>query len=893
LKKISEKPTSKNKRRATMSLSNSVSGLTTTVNDSQVDALPSPAGSEFEVFEDTNSDTCSEEDDWLHQEHIQKRQNDSERTDSERTDAATCDLEDEDNHALETRNSFQLQRSMEDHNTSFRLGRHRANPFAAIVPIVISPNGRAASLSSIPNLEEEEEATTTTTPSPEKVKEKVEETQPAFREFAHLSWNPHKLHLLNDEYTFCDDGPRELDAFLLDDVDFLDIYPKTSPNGSINPKALSKFCFPDGLRVRIIPRVCMPGAMRKGWAGIGGDRCHILVFTDGNGKTQHGVALTIKQEVPLGMDERMQLRNIVKNRRRRRMAAARISRWWQRRLQDRLLKKALTLVGCEQYSVENLRADLSASELLLLEQNMRNGASHKSGKKSGSFQWQSMMGKKSLSHRRKKPSSSESEHSQSVAEVTSLTRSAIQRSSIPAPPSEGDCASEITDDTDLTDPSADGSEKKRNRLFSLQKRDNSVRKVPTSPRASRGRPSGRYGSPPTSPRLPLSHIGSGRTSSTQSDSGRSVGSQVVVSEWARECGYESYQLMKRAAKYGNVCIVEQCYVLIGCRPDEHVLLLGPLQQLVNAERKEITDCRSRTRGGSMDEWVEEEKKILLEQRERRHHIMEAMLNMLRLTRGQSAVRFPRSNLEYICGTQHFFRANLPIPNAMPIKLPLPLPSIGKQWALAKLILDIGPDSLVLMLKLMLLERSILVLGENLEEVTPYACGLLELLEPFEWFGVFLPVLPHNLLDFVTSPVPFVAGMAVNDYTRVRQVENDKRTLDAMANGMSLLNLSTKTLHITSEAGISKMLSLDPCLREQLRCIRERLQHLSKNPSSSIHFFHRFIRTGFSPKESVVLDAACMALENHFSKYCGDLAISCTAWKQYGTMEVETGKFSFN
>ena len=70
---------------------------------------------------------------------------------------------------------------------------------------------------------------------------------------------------------------------------------------------------------------------------------------------------------------------------------------------------------------------------------------------------------------------------------------------------------------------------------------------------------------------------------------------------------------------------------------------------------------------------------------------------------------------------------------------------------------------------MLLERSILVLGENLEEVSPYACGLLELLEPFDWSSIFLPVLPLKMLDFVTSPVPFVAGMAVNDYGRVGQI----------------------------------------------------------------------------------------------------------------------------
>lgn len=281
-----------------------------------------------------------------------------------------------------------------------------------------------------------------------------------------------------------------------------------------------------------------------------------------------------------------------------------------------------------------------------------------------------------------------------------------------------------------------------------------------------------------------------------------------------------------------------------------------------------------------------------EQRARRHLTIEAMLDNLRLTRGQTAITFPRNHLDYIVGGKHYFQTTLPIPRASPIKLPLPLPSIGKQWGLSRLLMDIGPDSLVLMLKLLLMERSILVLGENLEEVTACACSLLELLEPFEWSSVFLPVLPHKMLEFVSSPVPFVAGMAVSDYTRVCAVEKDQRTLDAMDHGMSLLNLSTKTLHITSEAGISKMLSLDPYLREQLRCIHGRLQYLAENPSSSLHSFQRFIRIGFSSKESVTLDSACMALENHFSRYCGDLAIDCTAWKQYGSIDVKTGKFAF-
>jgi hypothetical protein len=459
---------------------------------------------------------------------------------------------------------------------------------------------------------------------------------------------------------------------------------------------------------------------------------------------------------------------------------------------------------------------------------------------------------------------SSSQKSQSHSEVESLTKNAIKRSAASLSV-DGECASEITDDTDPSDSSADVSESKRNRLQRLAGKMAGVQTPPVSPR----------------PGQPLNFI---------PEPVATIEPTPGISEWAREKGRESYQAMKHAARHGYACIMEKCYVLIGCRPDEHALLLGPLQQLVNTERKEINECRANMQGRSIDEWVETERKVIENQRERRHGIIEAMIDKLRLTRGQAAITFPRNHLDYIVGGKHYFQTKLPIPRSSPIKLPLPLPSIGKQWGLSRLLIDIGPDSLVLMLKLLLMERSILVLGENLQEVTACACSLLELLEPFEWSSVFLPVLPQKMLDFVMSPVPFVAGMAVNDYARVCQVEKDTRTLQAMDHGMSLLNLSTKTLHITSEPGISKMLSLDPYLREQLRCLRLRLQHLLENPSSSLRSFHRFIRSGASPKESITLDSCCVALEMFFSRFCGDLAMDCNAWKLYGTLKSD--KFSF-
>lgn len=144
--------------------------------------------------------------------------------------------------------------------------------------------------------------------------------------------------------------------------------------------------------------------------------------------------------------------------------------------------------------------------------------------------------------------------SQNVAEVESLTKNAIRRSIATT------YGSESSDYTESSESSADNSEKKRNRLRKIM--------------------SGRMQTPPTSPTR--------RERTVHNNPEQPVSREI--SEWARERGRESYQTMKHAGKYGNACIMEKCYVLVGCRPDEHVLLLGPLQQLVNAERKVSDIC---------------------------------------------------------------------------------------------------------------------------------------------------------------------------------------------------------------------------------------------------------------------------------------------------------------
>ncbi len=87
----------------------------------------------------------------------------------------------------------------------------------------------------------------------------------------------------------------------------------------------------------------------------------------------------MRQEIPLSLQEKNQLKKIVKARRRRRKAASRLCRWWKRIAENRMLGEALAISGCQGHSIEQLRADLSTTELKLLQENLRDASRNNGG----------------------------------------------------------------------------------------------------------------------------------------------------------------------------------------------------------------------------------------------------------------------------------------------------------------------------------------------------------------------------------------------------------------------------------------------------------------------------------------------------------------------------------
>ena len=189
----------------------------------------------------------------------------------------------------------------------------------------------------------------------------------------------------------------------------------------------------------------------------------------------------------------------------------------------------------------------------------------------------------------------------------------------------------------------------------------------------------------------------------------------------------------------------------------------------------------------------------------RHAVLSALQTRLMLDPSQKRVCYPRTEMAHIQTPQRRFVMNLTLQGFDEISLPLPLPMISGEWGVATLFLRIKDSGVMILLKLLLLERSVLVIGSNTEEVTSCATALLELLDPYKWASAFMPLLPGEMLDFVSSPVPFIAGTIVENSKRLHDIIHDSGVREAMLNGLSIVNLVSGKLIVTRERGTSDML----------------------------------------------------------------------------------------
>ncbi len=297
-------------------------------------------------------------------------------------------------------------------------------------------------------------------------------------------------------------------------------------------------------------------------------------------------------------------------------------------------------------------------------------------------------------------------------------------------------------------------------------------------------------------------------------------------EHIRLLGISAYQAMIKAEKEGDVCIVEKSFVLTGTKLHDTSLFFCALQNLIDMERKVRlrSNCYLLKSIASLHSYLiilpliphlqlDEKSLNIASSKEneirandqQRHAILSALQSKLSLTKLQRRIMHPRNEFSFVSSPQRRFVMDLSTTGFSKISLPLPLPEVSGEWGLSTLFLRIKDSGLLILLKLLLLERSVLLVGETSEEVTACSTTLLELLDPYKWASAFMPLLPSDMLDFVSSPVPFIAGMIVDGKQHLHNIIHDYGVKDAMLQGLSIVNLVSGKLIVTREQGTSDML----------------------------------------------------------------------------------------
>jgi hypothetical protein len=134
---------------------------------------------------------------------------------------------------------------------------------------------------------------------------------------------------------------------------------------------------------------------------------------------------------------------------------------------------------------------------------------------------------------------------------------------------------------------------------------------------------------------------------------------------------------------------------------------------------------------------------------------------------------------------------------------LPLPHITNEYGVAQLVLKLKMPILLNVLILLLLERSVLIIGEDSEDVSSCAFALLDLLKPYKWSSVFMPSLSEDMIDFISSPVPFIAGLCSKDKTSLKRFEMDDRVKHERKNGLTIIDVTSCKVLWTEESEIRK------------------------------------------------------------------------------------------
>ncbi|GFR44889.1 hypothetical protein Agub_g6233 [Astrephomene gubernaculifera] len=89
--------------------------------------------------------------------------------------------------------------------------------------------------------------------------------------------------------------------------------------------------------------------------------------------------------------------------------------------------------------------------------------------------------------------------------------------------------------------------------------------------------------------------------------------------------------------------------------------------------------------------------------------------------------------------------------------------------LARLLFHVKVEGMLTLIASLLLERRIVFVARSRDTVTAAVQAAQALIYPFKWHHIYLPILPRDLVDYLSAPMPFLVGLTSEMLPFIRHI----------------------------------------------------------------------------------------------------------------------------
>jgi hypothetical protein len=101
-------------------------------------------------------------------------------------------------------------------------------------------------------------------------------------------------------------------------------------------------------------------------------------------------------------------------------------------------------------------------------------------------------------------------------------------------------------------------------------------------------------------------------------------------------------------------------------------------------------------------------------------------------------------------------------------------TVIQEWTVSVLLTHLSSTIVFKIINLLLMEKSLIIHGKNAGIVTTITMAVINLVSPFLWEGIFVPLVPDNARELFGAPVPLIVG--TTSAPRVTDVSSDTAIL---------------------------------------------------------------------------------------------------------------------